>query len=130
MMKMMDKAGDAIGTRSYESLYKASQDTGISLGALRNARDKGNTVVVRRSDKVPFGILWSDIHKRCFEKRKEDRRLAEREKELKEEAKRKEMLSKMTPGELVEFKRKEKEERNKRDIEVSKRFNRIFGPKY
>ena len=33
------------------------------------------------------------------------------------------MLSKMTPGELVEFKRKEKEERNKRDIEVS---NRIF----
>ena len=126
-MKMMDKAGDAIGTRSYESLCKASQDTGISLGALRNARDKGNTVVVRRSDKVQFGILWSDIHKRCFEKRKEDRRLAEREKELKEEAKRKEMLSTMTPGELVEFKRKEKEERNKRDIEVS---NRIFGPKY
>ena len=107
-MKMIDKAGDAIGTRSYESLYKASQDTGISLGALRNARDKGNTVVVRRSDKVPFRILWSDIHKRCFEKRKEDRRLAEREKELKEEAKRKEMLSKMTPGELVEFKRKKK----------------------
>ena len=114
MMKMMDKAGDAIGTRSYESLYKASQDTRISLGALRNTRDKGNTVVVRRSDEVPFGILWSDIHKRCFEKRKEDRRLAEREKELKEEAKRKEMLSKMTPGELVEFKRKEKEERKQK----------------
>ena len=110
MMKMMDEAGDAVGTRSFESLYKASQDTGISLGALQNTRDKGNTVVVRRSDKVPCGILWSDIHKRCFEKRKEDRRLAEREKELKEEAKRKEMLSKMTPGELVEFKRKEKEE--------------------
>ena len=106
-MKMMDKAGDAIATRSYESLYKA-QDTGISLGALRNARDKGNTVVVRRSDKEPFGILWSDIHKRCFEKRKEDRRLAEREKELKDGAKRKETLSKMTPGELVEIKRKEK----------------------
>ena len=34
MMKMMDKAGDPIGTRSYESLYKASQDTEISLGAL------------------------------------------------------------------------------------------------
>ena len=66
----------------------------------------------------------------CFEKRKEDRRLAEREKELKEEAKRKEMLSKMTPGVLVVFKRKEKEKRNKKDIEVSKRFNRIFGPKY
>ena len=31
---MIDKAGDAIGTRSYESLYKAFQDTGISLGAL------------------------------------------------------------------------------------------------
>ena len=91
----MDKAGDAIGTKSYESLYKVSQDTGISLGALRNARDKGNTVLVRRSDKVPFGIFWSDIHKRCFEKRKEDRRLAEREKELKEEAKRKELLSKI-----------------------------------
>ena len=86
--------------------------------------------MVRRSDKVPFGILWSDIHKRCFEKRKEDRRLAEREKELKEEAKRKEILSKMTPGEFVEFKRKEKDERNKRDIEASKRFNGIFGPKY
>ena len=128
-MKMMDKAGDAIGTRSYESLYKASQDTGISLGALRNARDKGNTFVVRRSDKVRFGILWSDVHKRCFEKRKEDRRLAEREKELKEEAKGKELLSKINYDDSWRVGRIQKE-RNKRDIEVSKRFNRIFGPKY
>ena len=100
-----------------QSLYKASQDTGISLGALRNARDKGNTVVVRRSDKVPFGILWSDIHKICFEKRMKDRRLAEREKELKEEAKRKEMLSKINYDDswrVGRIQRKEKEERKQK----------------
>ena len=76
----MDKDGDAIGTKSYESLYRASQDTGISLNAFRNARDKGNTVIVRRSDKIPFRIPWTDIHPNCFEARKEDRRLSEREK--------------------------------------------------
>ena len=35
----------------------------------------------------------------------------------------------MTADELVEFKRKEQEERNKRDKEFNKQFDRLFGPK-
>ena len=51
------------------------------------------------------------------------RRIAEREEELEEERKRKQMLSNMTEEELVEFKRAEEEERNRRDIEFGKRFD-------
>ena len=93
---------------------------------MRNAREKGNTLIVRRKDKVPFEIDWSDIHPNCFEARKEDRRIAEREEELKQEEERRRMMSEMTEKELAEFKRAEEEERNRRDIEFEKRFERLF----
>ena len=80
---------EAIGTmlevKSYNSLYEASKVTGISLNTLWNAREKGNTLIVRRRDKAPFEIGWSNIHPNCFEARKEDRRIAEREEKLEEE---------------------------------------------
>ena len=53
-MEELDSSGDSIDLRTYKSLYEASQDTKISLGAFRNARDKGNTLIVRRVYKVPF----------------------------------------------------------------------------
>ena len=67
-------------------MYKASKATGISWDTLWNVRGKGNTLIIRRKDKVPFEISWSNIHPNCFEDRKEERRLKEREQELREEA--------------------------------------------
>ena len=68
--------------KTYNSLHEASKDTGISLNALWNAREKGNRLVVRRRDKVPFQISWSDIHFNCFEKRREERAESERRERL------------------------------------------------
>ena len=84
-------------------------------------------MIVRRKDKVPFRILWSNIHPNCFKFKKEIERSEEREKERLEEASRKEALSKMNKEELVEFKRKEEEERSKKDMEFEKLFNRVFS---
>ena len=108
-----------LDVKSYNSLHEASKDTGISLNALWNAREKGN--------KVPFEIGWSNIHPSCFEAKKERRRLEERERRIEEELERKRMLSKMTEEELAEFERVEEEERNRRDIEFEKRFERLLG---
>ena len=127
IMEELHSSGDSIDLRTYKSLYEASQDTKISLGAFRNARDKGNTLIVRRRDKVPFRISWSNIHPNCFKFKKEIKRSEEREKERLEEASRKEALSKINKEELVEFKRKEEEERSKKDMEFEKLFNRVFS---
>ena len=89
-------------------------------------RDKENTVIVRRRDKIPFRISWSNIHPNCFEAKKEIERSEEREGEKLEEAKRREALSRMNKEELVKFKRKE-EERNKKDTEFEKLFNRVLS---
>ena len=97
------------------------------MNALWNAREKGNTLIIRRRDKVPFEIGWSNIHPNCFAAKKEDRRIAESEERLKKERERKRMMSEMTEEELVEFKRAEEEERNRRDITFEKFFNRVFS---
>ena len=122
----LNDSGNAVSHNTYENLHRASQATEISQKAFRNARDKGNTVIVRRRDKTPFRIMWSNIHKRCFDAKKRMEKDQEREKELLEEAKRREALSKMSEEEFVEFKRKEEEERNRKDIEFNKLFDRLF----
>ena len=127
IMEELDSSGNSIDLKTYKSLYEASQDTKISLNAFRNARDKGNTVIVRRGDKTPFRISWSSIHPKCFEAKNEIERSKERERERLEEAKRREALSRMNKEELVEFKRKEEEERNRKDIAFEKPFNRVFS---
>ena len=66
VMAKMDKKGEDVSSSTYESLYRACQESGVSLGALRNARDKMNDFVIRRRDKVPFKLLWQNIHKDCF----------------------------------------------------------------
>ena len=54
--KNKSSLGDMVNFKSYNNIHAASGDTGISQGALRNAREKGNTLIVRRKDKVPFEI--------------------------------------------------------------------------
>ena len=109
-MARLDNDGKLDTINTFNSMYKASKATGISWDALWNAREKGNTLIVRRKDKVPFEISWSNIHPNCFEARKEERRLKEREQELREEANRRKMLGGMTEEERIEFKQAEEEE--------------------
>ena len=62
----MNKKGEALSHKNYKSLNDASNDTGISMGALKNARDKMNDFVIRRKDGVPFQIYWSNITHRSL----------------------------------------------------------------
>ena len=52
----LDSEGKAIESHFPGMLYKASQISRLSLHALRNARDKGNSLLVRRKDKKPFRL--------------------------------------------------------------------------
>ena len=100
-------------------MYRTSKESEVSLNTLWNAREKGNNLITRRKDKVPFRPWWGVNHDSCFEARKE-RRLEERERRIEEELERKQMLSKMTEKELAELKRVEEQERNRRDIAFEK----------
>ena len=108
-------------------MHRASKESGVSFNTLWNARGKENNLITRRKDKVPFRLWWGVNHDSCFEARKERRRLEEREQRIEEQLERKRMLSKMTEEELAEFERVEEEERNRRDIEFEKRFERLLG---
>ena len=81
--ELNDKGKEA-STISPSSLYEASKETGLSLGALRNARDTGNTLLTRRRNKKKFRVYWGASHDACFQARKEKRREEEREKDLAE----------------------------------------------
>ena len=109
-MARLDDNGKLDTIDTFNSMYKASKATGISWDALWNVREKGNTLIVRRKDKVPFERTWSNIHPNCFEARKKEQRLKEREQELREEANRRKMLNEMTEEERIEFKQAEEEE--------------------
>ena len=128
-LSQMDRNGNSLWNRNYRSLNEAFNETGISMGALKNARDRMNDFIIRRRDGVPFQAYWSNIHENCFQARKENIREAKRLEELEKERKEKEKISKMTVEELKEYKKKKEEERIKRDIESNKKFDRLFGPK-
>ena len=128
-LSQMDKKGKSVSNKNYKTLNEASKDTGISMGALKNARDKMNDFAIRRKDKVPFQIYWANIHINCFQAKKENRREAERQELLEEERKEREKISKMTDEELKEYKEKKKEESIRREIESNKKFDKWFGPK-
>ena len=55
-------------------LYRASQISGISWNALKNARDKRNRIVYRRKDKRLFELGWGTSHLPCFEERRRKER--------------------------------------------------------
>ena len=63
---------------SLNSIYEAHKITGLSASSLINAADKGNAIITRRKDKQRFILYWQSIHERCFEIRKEERRLVRR----------------------------------------------------
>ena len=65
----LTRKGEIIQTHYPGSLYRASQISGISWNALKNARDKGNRIVYRRKDKKPFELGWGTSHLPCFEER-------------------------------------------------------------
>ena len=73
-LEELDGDGNAIDSFFPETLYRASKISGLSLNALRNARDKGNRLLVRRRDKKQFRITWCTSHDACFKARRERKR--------------------------------------------------------
>ena len=70
----LNSKGEIIQTHYPGSLYRASQISGISWNALKNVRDKGNRIVYRRKDKMPFELGWGTSHLPCFEERRRKER--------------------------------------------------------
>ena len=60
------------------SIYEGNKITGLSFSSLKNAADKENAIITRRNYKQRFILCWQSIHERCFQNRKEERRLAKR----------------------------------------------------
>ena len=85
--RLDEKTGYLMEDPYVKSLYEAHKLTGLSLCSLINAADKGNVMITRRKDKQRFVLGWQSIHDRCFEHRKEERKLETRRK-ISEEVKR------------------------------------------
>ena len=86
--KLSEKTGYPIDNHEVNSIYEARKITGLSASSLINVADKGNAIITRRKDKQRFILYWQSIHERCFQIRKEERRLETRRK-ISEEVKRK-----------------------------------------
>ena len=86
--KLSEKTGYPIEDHEVNSIYEADKITGLSVSSLKNAADKGNAIITERKDKQRFILYWQSIHERCFQIRKEERRLETRRK-ISEEVKRK-----------------------------------------
>ena len=76
--KLSEKTGYPIEDHEVNSIYETHKITGLSASSLKNAADKGNAIIIRRKDKQRFILYWQSIHERCFQIRKEERRLAKR----------------------------------------------------
>ena len=88
--KLNEKTGYPMEDHEVKSIYEAHKLTGLSVSSLTNASDKGNAIITRRKDKQRFILYWQSIHERCFQIRKEERRLETR-REISEEVKRKKL---------------------------------------
>ena len=84
--KLNEKTGYPMEDHEVKSIYEAHKLTRLSVSSLTNAADKGNAIITRRKDKQRFILYWQSIHKRCFQIRKEERRLETRRKIREEEA--------------------------------------------
>ena len=76
--KLSEETGYPIEDHEVSSIYEANKITGLSVSSLKNAADKGNAIITRRKDKQRFILYWQSIHERCFQIRKEERRLVKR----------------------------------------------------
>ena len=88
--KLSEKTGYPIEDHEVNSIYEANKITRLSVSSLKNAADKGNAIITRRKDKQRFILYWQSIHKRCFQIRKEERRLETR-RNISKEVKRKKL---------------------------------------
>ena len=88
--KLNEKTGYLMEDHEVKSIYEAHKLTGLSVSSLINAVDKGNAVITGRKGKQRFILYWQSIHERCFQIRKEERRLEMRRK-ISEEVKRKKL---------------------------------------
>ena len=88
--KLSEKTGYLIKDHEVNSIYKAHKITRLSASSLINAVDKGNAIITKRKDKQRFILYWQSIHERCFQIRKEERRLETRRKISKEVKRKKE----------------------------------------
>ena len=88
--KISKKTGYPIEDHEVNSIYEANKLTGLSVSSLKNTADKRNAIITRRKDKQRFILYWQSIHERCFQIRKEERRLETRRK-ISEEVKRKKL---------------------------------------
>ena len=86
--KLSEKTGYPIEDHEVNSIYEAHKITGLSASSLINAADKRNAIITRRKDKQRFILYRQSIHERCFQIRKEERRLEMRRK-IREEVERK-----------------------------------------
>ena len=88
--KLNEKTGYPMEDHEVKSIYEAHKLTGLSVSSLTNAADKEDAILTRWKDKQGFILYWQSIHKRCFQIRKEERRLETRRK-ISEEVKRKKL---------------------------------------
>ena len=120
-IRELNDKGKEASTISPSSLYEASKETGLSLGALRNARDTGNTLLTRRRDKKKFRVYWGASHDACFQARKEKRREEEREKDLAEwriKVRRRPSFQKLLEKEAKERANEEAKEKEHKGIKI------------
>ena len=78
--KIDEKTGHLTEYHKVNSIYEGNKLTGLSVSSLKNAANKGNILITRRSDKQRFILSWQSIHERCFQIRKEERWLEMRRK--------------------------------------------------
>ena len=88
--KLNEKTGYPMEDHEVKSIYEAHKLNGLSVSSLINAADKRNAIITRRKDKQRFILYWQSIHERCFQIRREERRLETRRK-ISEEVKRKKL---------------------------------------
>ena len=75
-----EKTGHIERYHEVNAIYEGNKLTELSVSSLKNAADKGNVMITRRSDKQRFILSWQSIHERCSQIRKEERRLETRRK--------------------------------------------------
>ena len=88
--KLNEKTRHLMEEHEVNSIYEGNKITGLWVSSLKNAADKGNAIITRRKDKQRFILCWQSIHERCFQIRKEERRLEMRRKIREEVEKKKE----------------------------------------
>ena len=59
-MRTTGRYGDELEKMMFPSIKDASEWSGVSRNALRNACAKNNNYIIRRSDKQKFWLLWSE----------------------------------------------------------------------